>query len=142
MGKLHTLLASQVCMCGNPSLPPRRPSAFHANQASELAANDLANNVRGMRCLNSFGEPCLASDAKAKLLASASLRICLFGSWMVPSANRGSAKLTEQTSQRQRGGAVHVRRGAIALHHHMCRAHQRGCTLSPGKGGLELREEA
>lgn len=42
MGKLHTLLASQVCMCGNPSLPPRRPSAFHANQASELAAYDLA----------------------------------------------------------------------------------------------------
>lgn len=42
MGKLHTLLASQVCMCGNPSLPPRRPSTLRANRASELAAYDLA----------------------------------------------------------------------------------------------------
>lgn len=132
------------CACvGTPrSLPEDRLPSMPIRPASWQQMTLLANNVRGMRCLNSFGEPCLASDAKAKLLASASLRICLLGSWMVPSANRGSAKLTEQTSQRQRGGAVHVRHGAIALRHHMCRAHQRGCTLSPGKGGLELREEA
>lgn len=42
VGKLHTLFMSQVCMCRNSSFLPKRLSAFHANQASELAAYDLA----------------------------------------------------------------------------------------------------
>lgn len=38
------------CACaGSAHSPPSRPSAFNANQASELAAYDLTNNVRRMR---------------------------------------------------------------------------------------------
>lgn len=42
MGKLRTLFMSQVCMWRNSSFLPKRLSAFHANQAWELAAYDLA----------------------------------------------------------------------------------------------------
>lgn len=123
------------CACvGTPrSLPEDRLPSMPIRPASWQHMTLLANNVRGMRCLNSFSEPCLASDEKVKLLASASLRICLFGSWMVPSTNRGSTKLTEQTSQRQREDTVHVWHSTIALHHHVSQR------FPPAKGGSELR---
>lgn len=107
--------AKCACVGTRPSLPEGRLPSMPIRPASWQHMTLLANNVRRMRCLNSFGEPCLASDAEAKLLASASLKICLFGLWMVNSPNRNSAKLTERTSERQREGTVYARQSVIAL---------------------------
>lgn len=56
VGKLHTLLMSQVSMCGNSSFLPRSLPSVPIRPVTWQHMTLLTNNVRGMSYLNSFSE--------------------------------------------------------------------------------------
>lgn len=106
MGKLHTLLTSQVCMCGNPSFPSRKTVCLPCQ------SGQWVGSIWPRPPTMWGGWDVLAASASVAWLHTRRRKTTSFCQsenlfvWLVDRALRKQwlGKLTEQTSQRQLGG--------------------------------------